>query len=161
MAFGELVLCPQELACKDSFTSDLFTSITEMLLRLFFLHLFQVPKDSYESYVISFVILGDMFEFSKGGDAPIRSHGSRWISHKRQALQRIVYRYGAHITLLLALQSDSSVKGTDKAHLKGYLGKWQEAEILKCYAMHVGSLKAPSLLSKALQGDGADIVLCP
>ena len=34
--------------------------------------------------------LSDMFEFSKGGDAPIHSHGSRWISHNRQAYRELL-----------------------------------------------------------------------
>ncbi len=39
-------------------------------------------------------------------------------------------------------------------------GKWQEAKILIGSAMYIDSLKAPSLLGKALQGDKADIVEC-
>ena len=31
--------------------------------------------------------LGEVFEFPKGGDEPIQSQGSHWITHKRQALQ--------------------------------------------------------------------------
>lgn len=147
-----------ELACKDSFTSNLFTSISDMLLQLFYLYSKSPKKLRELSDVVS--DLGDVFEFSKGGDAPVRSHGSRWISHKRQALQRIVDRYGAYITHLTALHCDSSVKASDKARLKGYLAKWQEAKILIGSAMYVDCLKAPSLLSKALQGEKADIVMC-
>ena len=42
--------------------------------------------------------LGEVFEFPKGGDTPICSQGSRWISHKCLALQRIIDRYGAYFS---------------------------------------------------------------
>ena len=63
--------------------------------------------------------LGEVFKLPKGGDAPIRSQGSRWISHKRQALQRLIDRYGAYISHLTSLLVDSSINSTDKAKLKG------------------------------------------
>ena len=65
--------------------------------------------------------LKEVFEFPEGGNAPICSEGSRWISHKRQALQRIIERYGAYISHLTSLVEDSSISNTDKTRLKGYL----------------------------------------
>ena len=59
--------------------------------------------------------LGEVFEFKKGEDAPIYSHGSPWISHKRQALQRAIDSYGTYISQLTSLTADSSVNSTDKA----------------------------------------------
>lgn len=117
-----------ELACKDSFVSKTFTSITDMLLRLYYLYS-KSPKKLRE--LSDFVSeLGEVFELLKGGDAPIRSQGSRWISHKRQALQRVIDRYGAYISHLTALSVDSSVNNADKAKLKGYLSKWQQGKML-------------------------------
>ena len=78
----------------------------------------------------------------------------------RQALQRIIDRYGAYISHLTALSVDSSVNNADKAKLKGYLSKWQQGKMLIGCAMYVDALKPPSLLSKALQEDSVDIVLC-
>ena len=74
-----------ELACKDSFTSELFKSINEMLLRLYYLYSKSPKKLRELTDVVS--DLKEVFEFPEGGDAPIRSQGSQWISHKRQALQ--------------------------------------------------------------------------
>lgn len=146
-----------ELACKDSFTSDLFNNITDMLLRLYYLYSKSPKKLRELTDVVS--DLRQVFEFPKGGDAPIRSQGSRWISHKRQALQRIIDRYGAYIGHLTALAEDSSVPSTERARLKGYLSKWQEGKILIGCALYVDSLKASSILSKVLQGEKLDIVL--
>ena len=82
-----------ELACKDAFSSKLFKDIVEMLLRLYYLYE-KSPKKSRELADIV-ADLKEVFEFPDGGNLPIRSQGSRWIYHKRKALQRIVDRYGA------------------------------------------------------------------
>ena len=147
-----------ELACKDSFTSEVFKNINEMLLRLYYLYSKSPKKLRELTDVVS--DLKEVFEFPEGGDAPIRSQGSRWISHKRQALQRITDRYGAYVAHLTTLSNDSSINSTDRARLKGYLLKWQEGKILIGCALYVDVLKAPSLLSKALQGEKLDVVLC-
>ena len=145
-----------ELACKDSFTSELFKSINEMLLRLYYLYSKSPKKLRELTDVVS--DLKEVFEFPEGGDAPIRSQGSRWISHKRQALQRITDRYGAYVAHLTTLSNDTSINSTDRARLKGYLLKLQEGKILIGCALYVDALKAPSLLSKALQGEKLDVV---
>ena len=129
-----------------------------MLLCLYYLYSKSPKKLRELSDVVS--DLGEVFELPMGGDAPIRSQGSRWISHKRQALQRVIDRYGAYISHLTALSVDSSVNNADKAKLKGYLSKWQQGKMLVGCAMYVDALKPPSLLSKALQEDSVDIVLC-
>ena len=146
-----------ELACKDSFTSEVFKNINEMLLRLYYLYSKSPKKLRELTDVVS--DLKEVFKFPEGGDAPIRSQGSRWISHKRQALQRITDRYGAYVAHLTTLSNDSSINSTDRARLKGYLLKWQEGKILIGCALYVDALKALSLLSKALQGEKLDVVL--
>lgn len=75
---------------------------------------------------------------------PIRSQGSRWINHKRRALQRFVDRYGAYIKHLLTLVEDKTVRSNDRAKLKGYLQKWRHARILVGAALYVDLLKSPS-----------------
>ena len=104
--------------------------ITDMLLRLYYLYS-KSPKKLND--IIS--DLGKVFEMPKGGDAPIRSQGSHWISHKRQALQRVIDHYDAYICHLTALSVDSSVNNADKAKLKRYLSKWQQGKMLIGCAM--------------------------
>ena len=55
----------------------MFTSITDMLLRLYYLYS-KSPKTLRE---LSDIVcdLGNVFELPMGGDAPIRSQGSRSI----------------------------------------------------------------------------------
>lgn len=99
-----------------------------------------------------------MFRLSQGGNRPIRSFGTRWVTHKRKALQRVVDRYGIYIAHLSTLCEDRSVKACDRARLKGYLHKWRRPQILVGCAMYAEVLKPVSLLSLALQGHKADIV---
>ena len=82
-----------ELACKDALCSDLFTVIDEMLLRLYYIYE-KSPQKCRELTDIA-DDLKEVYNFGKGGDKPVRSHGSRLISHKRKSLLRITNRYGA------------------------------------------------------------------
>ena len=145
-----------ELACKNAFTSSLFTNIVEMLLRLFYIYE-RSPKKSHE---LANIVddLRCVFEFPKGGHLPVRSHGTRWITHKRKALQRVLDRYGAYIHHLSTLTEDRSLKPDDRQRLKGYLLKWKQPKMLIGCAIYVEALKPVSLLSLALQKEGADIV---
>lgn len=97
------------------------------------------------------------FEFPKGGHFPVRSHETRWVTHKGKALQCVLDRYGAYIHHHSTLTEDSSLKSDDRQRLKGYHLKWKQPKI-GC-AMYVEALKPVSLLSLTLQKDGADIVI--
>ena len=145
-----------ELACKNAFSSSLFTNIVEMLLRLFYIYK-KSPKKSHE-LANTVDDLRFVFEFPKGGHLPVRSHGTRWVSPKRKALQRVLDRYGAYIHHLSTLTEDRSLKPDDRQRLKGYLLKWRQPKMLIGCAMYVEALKPVSLLSLALQKEGADIV---
>ena len=124
-----------ELACKDALTSSLFTEISEMLLCLYYLYS-KSPKKSKELVAIG-DDLKEVFLLPKGGNLPVRSQGTRWISHKHKALQRVVDRFGAYATHLTALVSDTTIKSTDQARLMGYLQKWTQGKILVGCAMYI------------------------
>ena len=94
----------------------------------------------------------------KGGNRPVRSQGTRWISHKLRALQRFLDRYGMYIAHLTSLASDNSVKPIDRAKLKGYLGKWKQPKELIGTALFIEVLKPASILRLTLQCDNIDIV---
>ena len=147
-----------ELACKDACTSSLFADISEMLLRLFYLY----HKSSKKSRELASIAddLKEVFHLPKGGNVPVRCQGTRWIGHKRKALQRIVDCYGAYVTHLAALAADASTQPADKARIKGYLQKWSRGKMLVECALYIDVLKAPSLLSLCLQKDGVDIIYC-
>ena len=94
----------------------------------------------------------------KKGNLPVRCQGTRWIGHKRRALQRIVDRFGVYIIHLTNLIEDPAVKPADKCKLKGYLRKWSQGKMLIGCSMYIDILKAPSILSLVLQEDGMDII---
>ena len=145
-----------ELACKDAFTSSLFSSVQEMLLRLYYLY----EKSSKKFSDLACIVedLKQVFDLPQGGSRPIRSCGTRWITHKRKALQRVLDRYGAYIAHLSTLVEDRSIKPSDRSHLKGYLLKWRRPEVLVGCALYTEVLKPLSILSLTLQSDTADIV---
>lgn len=145
-----------ELACKDAFSSRLFHDIDDMLLRLYYLYE-KSPKKCHE---LSDLIddLKEVFELPEGGNLPVRANGSRWITYKRKALQRVVDRYGAYLNHLATLTEDASIKSTDRQRLKGYLLKWREARMIIGSALYTDALKPASLLSLTLQDDDINAV---
>ena len=145
-----------ELACKDTLTNSLFRDIDEMLLRLYYVYEKSPKKCCELSDLIGY--LREVFEYPEGGNLPVRAHGSRWISYKQKALQRVVDHYGAYLSHISALTEDSSIKSADQQCLKGYLLKWREARMLIGSALYVDVLKPASLLSLTLQGNNLDII---
>ena len=89
---------------------------------------------------------------------PVRSQGSRWICHKKAALQRFIDRYGAYINHLTALAEDLTVKADERAHIKGYLKKWSQCRMLVGAALYIDVLKPACNLSLTLPDEKLDIV---
>lgn len=103
--------------------------------------------------------LKEVYDLPRGDNRPVRSQGTRWISHKRSALLRVLDRYGAYIAHLTTLINDySSIRGTDRERLKGYLLKWKQPKLLIGIALYTEVLKPASVLSLCLQSDDVDIV---
>ena len=69
-------------------------------------------------------------EFDDAGVRPLRASGSRWVSHKLNAMKRVLAKFGAYTNHLTALSMDTSVKAVDRAKLQGYLRKWVDAKYL-------------------------------
>ena len=145
-----------ELAYKDAFSSRLFHDIDDMLLRLYYLYEKSPKKCRELSELIN--DLKEVYELPEGGSVPVRSHGSRWITHRRKALQRVVDRYGAYHSHLSTLAEDPSVKSADRQRLKGYNLKWRDARMIIGAALYIDALKPASLLSLTLQDDHINIV---
>ena len=136
-------------------TSRLFKLLDDVLLRLYYIYE-KSPKKSRE---LADIVenLKEVFEFPKGGCSPLRSHGSRWITHKRKALQRVIDRFGSYLLHLSTLAEDEATKPEDRARFKGYLRKWQYCSVIIGAAMYVDILHSPSLLSLSLQDSTLDI----
>ena len=145
-----------ELAMKDALADTFFDTLDEMLLRLYYIYE-KSPKKCRE---LESVIndLKECFQFDDNGVKPIRASGSRWVSHKLNAMRRILSKYGAYTAHLTQLSVDSSVKPCDRAKLKGYLRKWMDAKYLLGCAIFIDVLTPCSIFSKSMQSDSLDIV---
>ena len=69
------------------------------------------------------------------------------------ALNRIIDRFGAYLSQLIALTEDPSTKRADKQKLKGYVIKWRESKVLLGCAVFHDILKPTAILCKVLQSD--------
>ena len=101
--------------------------------------------------------LKEVFELPTGGNVPVRSQRSRWINHKRKALQCMLGRYCAYITLTWQ-HSQKTAHSSQKIRSSSKYTFESGCTILGC-ALYVDILKPPSLLSLCLQGSGLDVVL--
>ena len=145
-----------ELACKNALSSTLFREISDMLAKLFSIYS-KSPKKSRE---LSEIVedLKMVFDLPASGNLPVRCNGTRWISHKRKALQRLLDRYGAYINHLATLSEDLSIASADRARLKGYCSNWMNFRMLIGAAMYTDILKSPSCLSLTLQEEKLDVI---
>ena len=145
-----------ELAIKDALSGTSFDLIDEMLLRLYYLYE-KSPKKCRELAEIV-ADLKEFLSFDDGGVRPIRSCGSRWVTHKLNAMKRVLAKFGAFTHHILALSEDSSVKGGDRAKLKGYLTKWINGKYILGCAVFVDLLLPCAIFSKVMQSDEIDIL---
>ena len=113
-----------------------------MILRLYYVY-----EKSPKKYRELDSIVGDLkqaFNLAEGGNRPIRSCGTRWITHKQKAL-RVIDCYGVYIAHLSSFAEDNAVKAADRV-------------LLVVCALYIDALRPLSLLSLTLQRDDADIV---
>ena len=79
-----------------------------MLLRLYYVYE-KSPKKCRELNDI-ITDLQEYIEFDSAGIRPVRSSGSRWVSHKLNAMKRVLSKFGAYTNHLAALSTDSSTR---------------------------------------------------
>ena len=150
-----------ELALKDALKATYFSTLEEMLMRMYYLYA-KAPKKfrELEEVISSLARCLDLSEFSKsGGKRPIRACGTRFISHKVAALEQIIDKFGAYMSHLATLVEDSSTKPADKQKLRAYyVKKWAESKVLLGCATFHDILKPIAMLCEALQREQVCLV---
>lgn len=145
-----------ELAVKDAFKKTSFDLVDEMLLRLYLLYENSPKKCRQLEEII--VDLRGYLSIEDGGTRPVRASGSRWVSHKWNAMKRILSKYGAYTGHIAALSEDHSVKPDDRAKLRGYYQQWTNGKYLLGCALFVDLLTPCTILSKVMQSNDLDIL---
>ena len=145
-----------ELAVRDALKSTALDTIDTMLLRMYYLYE-NSPKKCRELEEI-IKDLTECYSFDTHGIKPVRASGSRWVTHKLHAMKRILSNYGAYLSHIAALASDSSVKQVDRAKLKGYYSQWSDAKCLLGCALFSDLLTPCATFSKSMQKDEIDLV---
>ena len=98
------------------------------------------------------------FSFEDGGVRPVHSSGTRWVSHKQSAMNRVISNFSAYTSHLASLSEDKSVNSGDRAKLKGYYLRWTDAKYLLGCALFVDLLKPCECFSKCMQNEEIDIL---
>ena len=146
-----------ELVCRDALTSSLYEEINDLLVHLYSL----CNKSPQRMHQLASVMedLKEVFHFSDAGNPmPMHNQGTRWINHKRRALQRIVDRFGVYCTHLYSMTNDSTLEAADQVKLKSFYQRWTQGKILIGCALYIDVLKAPSQLSLPLQENEIDVI---
>lgn len=132
-----------ELALKDALSKTYFSVVDEFLLWLYYLY-HKSPKKCKElEDVVSTLkeCLSDCEFPAVGGIRPMHACGTRFVTHKVSALERIIDRFGAYMNHLVTLTESSSTKAAEKQKLTGYIRKWRECKLLLAYALFHDLLK--------------------
>ena len=149
-----------ELSVQDALKSTFFGTIDDVLLRLYYIYN-KSPKKCHQLEDI-IVELKSCLEPSEmpiqGGSRPLRACGTRFITHKVAALERVVDRFGAYLSHMIALTEDTSLKSVDRQKVKGYVLKWQDSKILLGCALFHDLLRPCSVLCKVLQEEEICVV---
>ena len=149
-----------ELALKNALSATSFPAVDEMLLRLYYLYEKSPKKCAQLNEVVQELrkCLDDCDTPESRGNRPIRACGTRFVAHKVAALGRIIDKYGAYISHLVAMSEDKTVKSADRVKLKAYAQKWRNAKSLLGCAFFYDILKPCSILCKVLQEDEVCVV---
>ena len=145
-----------ELAVQDALKHTTFDLIEEMLLRLYYLYE-RSPKKCRELEEVV-VDLKQCLSFDGNGIRPVRASGSRWVTHKVNAMKRVLSKFGAYVAHLSALSEDGSVKSSDQAKLRGFCRKWVDAKYVLGCAFFVDLLSPCAVFSKVMQSDDLDVL---
>ena len=83
----------------------------------------------------------------------VRASGSRWVSHKLNAMKCVLSKFGAY-TNHLAAMSEDGFKASDRAKLRGFYTRWVDTKyLLGC----VDLLTPCAIFSKVMQSDDLDV----
>ena len=126
-----------ELAIKDALKSTVFDLVDEMHLKLYLLDENSPKKCRELEDICSELSHCLSLDSEDGRTRPIRANGSRRVTHKWNAMKRILSKYGAYKSHLAALSEDLSVRAADQTKLKGNYNKWVDAKYILCCAIFV------------------------
>ena len=90
---------------------------------------------------------------TEGNNHPVHACGTRFVSHKVAALERVIERFGAYLAHLTTITENSRVQSDDRHKMKGYVLKWQNYQVLLGCTPICDILKTPSTLFNALKED--------
>lgn len=76
---------------------------------------------------------------------------TRWITHKLNALQLMLDKFGIYLQHLQSMSEDKSFKSADRQKFKGWLRKWQQARIPLLACLFLEILSPAKMLSLAFQ----------
>ena len=124
-----------------------------MLLKLYYVYEKSPKKCRQLTEIISH--LKYCISFDVAGTRPVRA-GSRWISHKLNAMKRILSKYGAYTSHITALSEDA--RGADRSKLQGYYKRRVEGKYILGYAVFIDLLNPCAMFSKSMQSDEIDIL---
>ena len=90
----------------------------------------------------------NIFEFEEGDVKPTRASGTRWISHKLEALKLLLDKYGIFIQHFHNMCAGETYKADDRAKFKGWLRKWGCARYPLLASLFIELLNHVSCVSK-------------
>ncbi|XP_047141282.1 E3 SUMO-protein ligase KIAA1586-like [Hydra vulgaris] len=156
ITFGWCVAHRLELSLKEKLGKTAsFNDVDYMILKMHYIYK-KSPKKLRQLGELVSILEDD--EYNIGGYRPKKASGTRWISHKVQALEMILDKYGVYLTHLENMTEDITFTNAERAKFKGYHKKWIHARMPLYIALFIEILAPAKMLSKCFQSDEIDVL---
>ena len=144
-----------ELALKDALNDqEDFQMIDNMLLKIFYLYN-KAPNKLWDLKEL-YEAMKQGIEFDMEGIKPKKASGTRWITHKVNAMKVILDKWGVFIGHLEKLACDNSIQKPDQCKIRGYLKDWKKDKVPILLAMFIDLLQIADNLSLSFQYEKVD-----
>nr|XP_047135399.1 E3 SUMO-protein ligase KIAA1586-like [Hydra vulgaris] len=156
ITFGWCVAHRLELSLKEKLGKTAsFNDVDYTILKMHYIYK-KSPKKLRQLGELVSILEDD--EYNIGGYRPKKASGTRWISHKVQALEMILDKYGVYLTHLENMTEDITFTNAERAKFKGYHKKWIHARMPLYIALFIEILAPAKMLSKCFQSDEIDVL---
>ena len=140
-----------ELGIKDAFHKSYFNQIDKVLVDLYYMFK-RSPKKWRELKRLGTTLGVRVTKLARG-------HGTRWVAHRKSAVQALDHNYEVLVSLLEDMASGQRkyIKADDQAKMKGYLKIIKSTKFVFCLAFYADILGDLSHLSLIFQSNETPI----
>ena len=118
LVFNRCIAHRLELSLNDALSGTVFDDIDEIRLRIYYLYQ-KVPKEGVKGLRKMQEMYAGVVNYEEGGVKLKDACGTRWITHKLDAMKICLDKWGLYFQHLEDLSKDKKVNSEDRAKMTG------------------------------------------